>query len=301
MKDLSIIIVNYYTEGLIIDCVKSIISNTRNLLYEVIIVDNNSPNNSFEKLSCLNKEPDFHLISLEENVGFGRANNEGLKIAKGRNILFLNPDTIVCQDAISIMCNYLDDNDSVGACCANLYDGAMNPVHSYNMIKPSLFNEINLMLLSIPSRFIYGKNLRFNYSNNCKKVNCITGADLMTRKRILDKIGGFNPTFFMYYEDTELCYRIKKEGGDLISLPNAKIMHLEGKSFNNIERRAKMSYEGRENYYKLVYPKYYRIISKMLFCTNCLAAYFVNYSLKRPVYRYWKTQFLMCFNSNYVN
>ncbi len=233
---------------------------------------------------------------MNENVGFGRANNEGLKKAVGRNVIFLNPDTIVCGNALEVMCNYIDTHDYVGACCANLYDEKMKPVHSYNMLIPSLFNEINHMLFGIPSRVLYGKNARFNYTNREYKVNSITGADLMTRKCILDKIGGFDPSFFMYYEDTELCHRIIKTGYELYSLPDAKILHLEGKSFKNIERRAAMSFEGRENYYRLVYPWYYRICSKVLFGINCCAAYIISYIRNKPVANYWKVQFLMSLN-----
>lgn len=227
--DVSIIIVNYKTLPLIVNCINSIIQKSTGISYEIIVVDNNSSDNFSE---CL-KEKFGSLVTcvqLAENIGFGRANNEGVKIAKGRNILFLNPDTLLINNAIKILSDYLDANPKVGACGGNLYNEDMSPVLSYSMLLPSIEWELNLLSGSLLEKMRWGKNAQFNHSNLKREVGYITGADMMVRYSVLDKVGCFSKHFFMYYEDSELAYRIKRTGYLIVSVPDARIQHLVGKS-----------------------------------------------------------------------
>jgi GT2 family glycosyltransferase len=118
---------------------------------------------------------------------------------------------------------------------------------------------------------LYG-SYDFNNTDKPKKVGYITGADMMVKRNILDKIGGFNPIFFMYYEETELSFRIKKEGYDIISVPSAKIIHLESKSFTSSVKKQKLVLQSRKNYLKIIYPLYKRIITDFVYIVSCIVA-----------------------------
>jgi GT2 family glycosyltransferase len=267
--DVSIIIVNYNTSVLIKKLLETIEDKTEGISYEVIVVDNN-PTEQFA-VDLKDYLDRIIYLPLKENVGFGRANNEGLKIAKGRNIFFLNPDTLLVNNAIKILSDYLDENENVGVCGGNLYDLDLNPNHSCMPKLPGLFSEINLMLGNSLYKLLYG-SYDFNNTDNPKKVGYITGADMMVKRNILDKIGGFNPIFFMYYEETELSFRIKKEGYDIISVPSAKIIHLESKSFTSSVKKQKLVLQSRKKYLKIIYPLYKRIITDFVYIVSCIVA-----------------------------
>ena len=291
--DVSIILVNYNTVTLLVDAIDSIIEKTINLKYEIIVVDNNSKDNSQEIISTKYND-DVVYISLLENVGFGRANNEGLRIAKGRNILFLNPDTKLLNNAVKILSDFLDLHVKVGACGGNLYDEKNQPTHSFQRMFPSILFELNSLLLNIPLRIIYGKNPDYNFKDSPVDVAYITGADLMIKRDVLDKIGGgFDPQFFMFYEETELCYRVKKENYRIVSVPDAKIQHLEGKSFEQKKanpKKIRMIYNSRAVFYNLCHTKAHTKISNIILKINILFRLFIFYTLRKNnyMYEYWK-------------
>lgn len=233
--DVSVIIVNYNTSVLIKNLLKTIEDKTEGVSCEVIVVDNNPIEQfSIDLKDYLDK---IIYLPLKENVGFGRANNEGLKVAKGRNIFFLNPDTLLLNNAIKILSDYLDNNEKVGVCGGNLYDKDMNPIHSFIRTLSSSLWDLNNLLGNLIFKFLYGKNIQFNYTKKPLSVGYVTGADMMVKRSVLDKVGGFDPDFFMYYEETELSYRIRKAGFDIVSVPDAEIIHLEGQSFKIKEER----------------------------------------------------------------
>lgn len=264
--DVSIIIVNYNTCKMTAECIDSVIEKTTDLSYEIILVDNASTDGSKDFF-----EKDSRIIYLynTENLGFGRANNLGVEIAKGRNILFLNSDTLLINNAIKILSDYLDSNSKVGAVGGNLYSFDMKPTMSFQRLRPSLSWEINQLLFNLPLRLKYGKTATyFNTSSRPTKVGYIMGADLMTRKAIVDEIGCFDPQFFMYFEETDLCHRIAQNGYNLHVIPNAKIIHLEGKSFGDTTksrinpRKIELFETSRITYYRKNYSlKYNRLIA----------------------------------------
>ena len=226
--DVSIIIVNYKTVPLILNCLRSVYQYTENLSFEIIVVDNNSGDDFERKIKA--EYDNVKCIALAENIGFGRANNEGIKVAQGRNILFLNPDTLLLNNAVKILSDYLDAHPTVGVCGGNLYDEEMKPTHSYFMLLPSFVWELDLLCHGWLHRMAWGKNVQFNHRGKPRKVGYICGADMMVKRSVLEQVGCFSPLFFMYYEETELTYRIKDAGYSIISVPEAKIQHLEGKS-----------------------------------------------------------------------
>lgn len=270
MFDVSVIIVNFNTRELTSSCLDSVFEKTHGVSFEVIVVDNASTDGSRD---VFEKDNRITYIYNETNLGFGRANNVGLCLASGRNILFLNSDTLLRNDAVSILCRYLDSHAGTGVVGGNLFDAGGQPVHSFHRYRPSLYGELNEALLGLPNRLLFGKNAEFNHSGEPLRVKHITGADLMIRKAVLEEIGGgFDPDFFMYHEDTELCWRVAKAGYLLESVPEAEITHLVGSSSKRTPSRNKvrMFLNSRKLYFRkctsiahrlLIYPVMFLVFS----------------------------------------
>lgn len=282
--DVSIIIVNYKTSKLINDCIRSIFEKTQGITYEIIIVDNATE----ELADVIDSAEDarLRLIQLPENVGFGRANNAGAQIASGRNLFFLNPDTLLLNNAIKILSDYLDTHPECGACGGNLYDVNLHPALSYRCLLPGIKWELNELLNRIPEKIQYGKNRTYNHKSYPIKVAYITGADLMIPKYVYDQITGFAPDFFMYYEETDLCSRIQNLKLCLYSVPNAHIQHLEGQSFTDNINTIKIQYleSGRLKYYARNYTKIYNWFANLIYKAFLISRIIILKRHKRQFY-----------------
>jgi GT2 family glycosyltransferase len=287
--DVSVIFVNYNTVRFLCDSIDSVILNTESMDYEIIVVDNASQDNSL-KIITRKYRKKVRYIALPENIGFGRANNEGIKAATGRNIFLLNPDTILINNAVKILCEYVDGHSQTAMAGGNLYDKEMLPAYSYRRFFPSVFWELNDLFFCIPEKIVYGKNAHFNNTGMVLDVAYITGADLMIPKRVLDKEGYFNPDYFMYFEESDLAYRIHNCGYRIESIPQAKVQHIEGVSF--IQKTARL-----ENYYRgklLFYRKHFsrgacsvlKIIMLATFYSRIIA---FRLLFKRTKLNEWKT------------
>ena len=286
--DISIIMVNYKTLNFLCNAIDSIIEKTRGVIYEIIVVDNNSNENIKDTLKK-RYEDKIIYISLPENIGFGRANNKGIEIAKGRNIFLLNPDTILLNNAIKILNDYLDSDKKTGVCGGNLFNEKMEPTLSFSVFLPSLIWEIDIFFRGVISKLLHGKSIKFNFTDKPKRVAYIAGADMMIKKTVLDKTGIFDPDFFMYYEETELTYRIKKAGYNIVNVPAAQIQHLEGKSFSTNEEKLKYSLEGRNLYYKKTQNKFKQLIINGIFLMTCLSRIvFFKLAGNNQKLKYWQ-------------
>jgi len=226
-KDLSIIIVNFNTKDLLRNCLNSISKNTKGIDYEIIVVDNASNDGSVEMLK---KEfPEVKLICNRENLGFARANNQGIKIAEGRNILFLNPDTWVLNNAISKMVNFIERHKDIGVVGSKLYKNEKREYHpSIRKFTKPIY--IFLSFLPLAKLFLSIYNKYFLNKNRIKIVDWLSGAALLVKRELLDKIGFFDENFFMYSEEEDLCYRAYKSGYKICYFPEAEIIHFKGKS-----------------------------------------------------------------------
>lgn len=273
--DVSVIIVNYHTSELVTDCLRSLYAQCRGVELEVIVVDNASEPGLQRKFDTLFPGLGVKCLQLDENVGFGRANNAGAEIASGRNLFFLNPDTILVNDAVSILSGYLDSHPDTGAVGGNLYDEEMNPVLSFRRRYPGIRWELNELLHNWPDRLRYGDNRRFNHTGQPMQVAYITGADLMIPASLFHSIGGFSPEFFMYFEEIDLCKRIADAGYSMVSVPYARIQHLEGGSFTQDPTRRRIRWQrgeqGRGVYYRLHVNPLRRAIADILFRTFVLS------------------------------
>lgn len=233
--DITIIYINYKTGPLIIDSITTVKKWTTGITYEIIVVDNNSGDNSL--ISIKNKFPEVICIQSSENVGFGRANNIAIDKSKGKCLFLLNPDTLLQNNAIKILYDYLSTNSHVGACGGNLVDESLQPTFSFGRRFPNLLQDFLSIFYLKPLYLPYIKSQYYNFTNHPISVDSVVGADLMIKKELINIVGGFDPDFFMNFEETELCFRIKKSGHKIMSVPSAKIIHLEGKSeYVNISR-----------------------------------------------------------------
>jgi len=238
----SIIIVNYKTAALIRNCVDSLREKTKEVSYEIIIVDNSNDNNEWSSLTELTKQFSYiRTINPGRNEGFGRASNYGATIAKGTYLLFLNSDTLLINDAVSILFKTITSDSKIGAIGPNMYDENGKPHHSFVRRETNRSELIfrRSMFSAIQRHFI--KNDGFNYTNKPIEISgYLCGACLMVPAELFWNIGPFDPEIFMYSEDNLLCYLLRKNGYKLINNPNAKIIHLEGRSDSSVYSKQKI-------------------------------------------------------------
>jgi GT2 family glycosyltransferase len=253
MTDVSIIYVNYKTGQLILDSIRTVKKQTQGICYEMIVVDNQSGDDS---LSLIKEAyPEVIGIQAPANLGFGRACNLGVEMAQGKCLLFLNPDTLLMNNAIAVLYRHLQSSPKIGACGGNLYDENGKPANSFGRKFPS-YRQALLSIFYLPALNLKAsKSHYFNFTNKPLEVAVISGADLMVKKSVVDETGAFDPDFFMNSEDAEWCYRIKKAGYKIVSVPDAKIIHLEGRAPYISQSRLSLVYEGDFIYFDKINGK----------------------------------------------
>lgn len=243
--DVSIIIVNFNTQDLILQCLKSIFKQTKGVDFEVIVVDNASSDRSLVAIS--EKFPQVKILKSCENVGFGRANNLAINSAKGKYLFLLNSDTILINNAIKIFFDFAEFNKTlkIGVLGTVLQYKNNEVTHSSGSF-PSKWEIIKVTLADYVSKrnqdkFRQKELCLYKMLDTPIEVDYITGADLFVSASIMKEFKGFDPMFFMYYEDSELQFRMQKQGFKRIIINGPKIIHFEGASNINtcfsIEKR----------------------------------------------------------------
>lgn len=288
MYDISIIIVNYNTYGLVLQCIESVIKNTSSILYEIIVVDNNSPNREIEDLNKV--FPKVKLILNNDNSGFGIANNIGNKVANGKFIFLLNSDTIVLDNSIYELYKFMSENPHVGACGGNLYDEKFKPAPSFTRFMPSLISDLDSLFFNIISKVLYNGDIFHSSSNKPFKIfGNISGANLLIPKKLFDELGGFDENFFMYYEETDLLFRIRLKGYETYIVPSSKIIHLEGASESVKSIKLAWTYESKEKYYlKHKTKKSFKISNFILYLTILQRLFVFRILGNSEKEKYWK-------------
>ncbi len=227
----SFIIVNFRTPDLVLACIGSIREHTKGQSHEIIVIDNASGDDSIEKLGGV---PGITFMANPENVGFGAANNQGAETAQGEYLFFLNSDTRLLGDAAGSFVDFMDrrKNAHVGCCGGELLNERMEKQASYGNF-PSL---TGIIFELGPHRFFrrkFEEHFSIGVKNSCSEqraVDYISGADMFVRKELFERLGGFDTDFFLYFEETEFAYRMKKAGYLSVLLPVVQIIHLEGAS-----------------------------------------------------------------------
>ncbi|CAH8248965.1 glycosyltransferase family 2 protein [Paenibacillus melissococcoides] len=257
MIDLSIIIVNYNTKQLTLNCIESVYRSVTDFQYEVILIDNASRDDSVQvfRQQC----PQVELIANEQNLGFSKANNQGMQIAKGRYVLLLNSDTVIQPDTLDVMIRFMDEHPEVGAsgCKVVLPDGSLDKACRRGFPTPAA----TFFYVSRLSK-LFPKNPRINAyhredlnPDEAYPIDCLIGAFMMVRREAIDQVGMLDEQFFMYGEDVDWCYRIKQAGWVNYYYPKTQIIHYKRASSRN--KPYKITYEFHRAIYVL-YNKHFK-------------------------------------------
>ncbi len=250
MVKLSIIMVNWNSGIYLKKCLDSIFKNKPRYSFEVIVIDNNSSDQSLNRI----KEyfSSITLVRNTKNIGLAKANNQGVRLSKGRFLLFLNPDTEILPNSLDKMLNYFENNKNIGALGPKLINpngSIQTSCHGFISLL-HVFFEISSLNRFFPknrfNKFVLGKllgsvfkNLLANYREYKKpvKVPVIMGSCFLTSRDVFEKVGYFDENFFLYHEENELCYKLKKKGLDCIYFPYAKVIHYSKKCTGKVPEK----------------------------------------------------------------
>ena len=263
MIDLSVIVVSYNTQKLLRDCLASIFKQTKDLTYEVIVVDNASTDGSLPMVKKI--FPKVLVIENKENLGFSKANNQALRLAQGKAILLLNSDTKVVGHALKKLIDFAETKEKLAVVGPKLLnaDGSRQPSTA-----PFLKLPRALLWLATGDRFLYASPAAE------RKVDWVMGAALLVKKEVVAKVGGLDEQFFMYLEEVEWCYRIKKAGWQVWFYPGAEVYHLVRGSSPEGKQRAVMGiYTGLPYFYGKHYGKTELAVLKLALRTKAILAW----------------------------
>lgn len=267
MTKLSIILVNWNTRDLTRDALLSVFKETRGIVFEVIVVDNNSADDS---AAMIKKEfPQAVLIENKDNLGFGRANNQALKVAKGDYLMFLNTDVVVLNGALNKLANYLDQHPEtmmVGPRLLNK-DLTFQQACRRNLPNPanSFFHLFGLTKIFKNSRLVNEYKQSTIDPEITGATEALSGAAMMFRRQVYEEIGGFDEIFFMYGEDLDFCRRVLDKGWKTVYVSEAKIIHFGGQSSGKRKVKSLINfYESMWIYYKKHFYNEYNLAFNLL-------------------------------------
>lgn len=231
MLDVSIIIVNWNTRDLLADCLDSITQTASDLIFEIIVVDNASTDDS--QTMVRQRFPHVRLIANQENVGFARANNQGMAASSGRHALLLNSDALLTPGALQALVSLADAKPRAGIVGAQLLnpDGSFQASHT---TFPNLWQEF--LILSGIGRLLRGRWYPSHGPEEGKGpqiVDYVEGACLLVRRKAFEDVGGLDEDYFMYAEEVDWCYDMREKGWQVWYQPAAEVIHLGGGSSRN--------------------------------------------------------------------
>lgn len=236
--NVSIIIVNYNTKDITQKCISSIFEQTKDIAFEVILVDNHSTDGSVEAFEA---EKRIVFIPLAYNMGFGKANNAGLERSSGEYVFFLNSDTCLLNNAVKEFYDFAEKHktEKIGCIGCRLKKADMSYCHSYARF-PSVLGELWKPII-LPLSRVLGTTYQYldkpQNSEDEFQVDYVTGADLFAKRSVIEACGAFDPDFFMYYEESEMQYRWTKAGYKSMMISSPQILHLEGASYKTDKKR----------------------------------------------------------------
>jgi len=239
--DVSVIIVNWNTRDLLRGCLRSIYQQTREITYEIFVVDNASHDGSAEMVRS--EFPQVHLIANTKNHGFAAANNQGIRWALGRYVLLLNPDTIILDAAIDRCVRYADAHSDVGVVgCQVLEDEGRIQRTGFSFPTPAnLFLTLSGLSRAFPHSRLRGKpELALWDRDSEEDVDVISGMFMLVRRKAFEQVGLLDDAYFVYTEEADWCYRISRAGWRRVFTPIAKIIHLDGGSKSTSQVSTKM-------------------------------------------------------------
>ena len=238
---LSIIILNYNSWKFLDQCLSSLAQFINNNEEEVVVIDNNSKDIAL--FDYQKKYPFIDLISLKQNLGFAGANNMAVKRAKGEVLLFLNPDIIVSNNIFSVLIDAFTNYLNVG-------------IFAPKLVLPD----------GQPQPWAYGRTINKHQDRGPigQEVDWVSGAALAIRRSVFEKVGGFDEKFFMYFEDQDLCERVRKTGQQIIILPEQKVVHFGGQSLKTLQKRKELYYQSQNYYWRKKYGAFASLLLRLI-------------------------------------
>jgi|SRR4030095_9160639 len=234
MIDLTVIIVTWNSENEINACVESVINNSKVLNAELIIVDNNSSDNTFEIVNKINFS-NLQTYKNESNLGFTKAVNQGISTSRGKNILLLNPDTVLKESALEVLNKFLADNSEYAAAAPLVLNEDGSIQYSVRDFPTywTMFCEFSLLAYLFSQTKLFGgwKMKFFKYSNDAD-IRQPMGAVFMIRKSVLTELDNMDEQFEMFFNDVDLCKRVINKGYKIRLLTSPKVIHEHGSSIN---------------------------------------------------------------------
>ena len=228
---LSILIVNWHAARFLKPCLASIYAHVQGLAFEVIVIDNGSFDGSAALISS--EFPDVRFVQSHTNLGFAQANNLAFSHARGEYILLLNPDTELMDDAVTAMLGYLTSVRQVGAVGCCLLNSDYTVQWKYVQAFPTLVNQllaIESLQRAFPQWRMWGLRPVLDYDGTPSDVDVLAGSCLMLKRAVFEQIGLFDSQYYMYGDDVDLCYRLRKAGYSIRYLGSKKIVHHGGAS-----------------------------------------------------------------------
>jgi len=252
-EKLSVIVVNYNDKNNLRECLSSLGESLLEIPWEAIVVDNCSSDGSIEFIKSFFSE--VKVIENKENLGFSKANNKGIEQSRAAYILFLNPDTILFPNSLSLLLKEMRSNPRAAGVGPALLDERMNYQVSFGK-KVDFFPELFQKLLMNRC-----EKYRLRHDFGRRDVGWLSGACLLVRRRALEEAGIFDERFFLYFEDIDLCLRMRNRGWKLIYFPQARVIHKGGTSTSQLGLRRRWEYRKSQLYF---YKKHNSLFSKVL-------------------------------------
>lgn len=224
----AVILINYNSSQYTLDCIESIRKHSSSIRYQIIVVDNNSRPEEYAKLLSLEKQDHILLIRSRLNVGFSGANMMGVQQANAEYYYFLNNDTILLNDCITILFDFMHGTPKAGNASGEMING--KGVYEYNFrYFPTLPLKVlgsGLLRLFMPTRFP-SRHIRFTKPT---PVDLVNGSSMFIRAKPFEEIGGFDTNYFLYCEEEDIALRLKRHGYLTYLVPEAQYQHFENKS-----------------------------------------------------------------------
>lgn len=235
--DISIIIINYNSNSFTVACIDSIYMHTKDLSFEIIVVDNHSDSKDLETLETHIRNSSVTLIKSKVNLGFGGGNHLGYQFATGEHYAFINNDVVLTENSLLKLLQYINSHEDIGLLGLHQVNADNERFkysyrqfigfnyHFFRQEKPQKhYSKLNNHDLSVPF-----------------EVDIVSGAFMFFKKEAYEKSGGFDPNIFLFYEEMDVCLRLKKAGYKTVFYPESSFIHYQGKSSTNIKTRAEFA------------------------------------------------------------
>ncbi len=236
MKDISIIIVSYNTKEFLLSCLTSISKPVpKSIDYEVIVVDNNSQDNTVNEVKEMKGQPSgLKVIANKKNFGFSKGNNIGVHVAKGRYLLFLNADTLLKEDVIQHMLSFMESHKDTGAatCVLRMPNGKIDDATHRGFPTPwNAFCYFSGLAKLFPKSLLFnGYNLGWQDLDAVHEIDALAGAFMLVRREAGEDVHWWDEDYFFYGEDLDFCYQLKQRGWKIYYIPDVEIVHFKGVS-----------------------------------------------------------------------